>query len=78
MSLRRLRAQITNSASGNFTADVPIPETTFENTETRLEGQDQVLFLRFMRSMLEWLPEKRKTAKELLSDEWLNSPDLIE
>jgi serine/threonine protein kinase len=78
MRPRRLRAQITNSASGNFTVDVPIPETTFENTETRLEGQDQVLFLRFMRSMLEWLPEKRKTAKELLSDEWLNSPDLIE
>lgn len=28
--------------------------------------------------MLGWLPEKRKAAKELLNDEWLNSPDAPE
>ncbi|KAG6812955.1 hypothetical protein H0H93_013564, partial [Arthromyces matolae] len=35
------------------------------------DEQDRDLFLRMMRKMLEWDPEKRHTAKQLLEDEWL-------
>ena len=49
-----------------------IPVTSLEKVETRLEGRDKELFLQFIRSMLRWLPEERKTAKELLDDPWLN------
>lgn len=59
---------------GNWIADeqAKIPETSLEQVETRLEGRDKELFLQFIRSMLKWLPEERKTAKELLDDPWLN------
>ncbi|KAI9843644.1 MAG: hypothetical protein M1837_006226 [Sclerophora amabilis] len=36
-----------------------------------LEGQDKKLFLEFMSKMLQWLPEDRKNARELLEDDWL-------
>lgn len=36
-----------------------------------LEGADKRLFLKFVSKMLQWLPENRKTAKELLEDPWL-------
>ncbi|KAL1963422.1 hypothetical protein VTN77DRAFT_8323 [Rasamsonia byssochlamydoides] len=49
-----------------------IPTTSLEEVETRLEGRDKDLFLQFKRSMLKWLPEERKTARELLDDPWLN------
>ncbi|KAG6848325.1 hypothetical protein H0H93_001183, partial [Arthromyces matolae] len=35
------------------------------------DEEDRDLFLRMMRKMLEWDPEKRHTAKQLLEDEWL-------
>lgn len=37
-----------------------------------LEGKDKELFLDFASHMLQWLPEKRKTAKDLLKHPWLN------
>lgn len=40
---------------------------------TSLEGEEKRLFLDFARKMLQWLPEDRKTAKELLQDTWLLS-----
>ncbi|EFR03858.1 CMGC protein kinase [Nannizzia gypsea CBS 118893] len=50
----------------------PIPENrTMEALETRLEGKEQEMFLRFIRRALTWLPEERATAKELLEDPWL-------
>ncbi|KAG5914186.1 hypothetical protein E4U61_006019 [Claviceps capensis] len=36
-----------------------------------LEGEDRDCFLRFMRKMLQWDPEKRRSAKELAEDEWV-------
>jgi serine/threonine-protein kinase SRPK3 len=33
--------------------------------------EDKVQFLKFVRSMIEWEPEKRKTAMELLEDPWM-------
>ena len=38
-----------------------------------LQDDEKAKFLSFVGGMLEWMPEKRKTAKELLRDEWLNS-----
>lgn len=39
-----------------------------------LEGKDKEEFLNLVQKMLQWLPEKRKSAKELLEDPWLR-PD---
>ncbi|KAL4917872.1 kinase-like domain-containing protein [Aspergillus aurantiobrunneus] len=45
--------------------------TPLEQRETTLEGEDRACFLRFMRKMLQWEPEKRSSAKELAEDEWI-------
>lgn len=37
------------------------------------EGEDKEPFLAFLRKMLQWRPEDRQTAKELLTDPWLNN-----
>ena len=37
-----------------------------------LDGKDKEEFLTFVQKMLQWLPEKRKSAKELLEDPWLS------
>ncbi|KAI9705040.1 MAG: hypothetical protein M1836_006823 [Candelina mexicana] len=41
------------------------------NTITSLSGNEKAEFLDFVKKMLQWQPEKRKTAKELLDDPWL-------
>lgn len=65
---------LTRGNTGNWIADkhAKVPDTSLEEVETRLEGQDKALFLPFIRSMLKWLPEERKTAKELLLGPWVN------
>jgi serine/threonine protein kinase len=37
------------------------------------ESKDEEPFLAFLRKMLQWRPKDRQTAKELLTDPWLNS-----
>jgi hypothetical protein len=37
------------------------------------EDEDEEPFPTFLRKMLQWRPEDRQTAKELLTDPWLNS-----
>ena len=49
-----------------------VPSVALEDIATRLDGSNKILFLHFIRSMLRWLPEERKSAKELLQDPWLN------
>lgn len=45
-----------------------------EERETSLEGKaEREAFLRLMRKMLQWEPEKRSSARELAEDEWLQS-----
>ncbi|KAE8329156.1 kinase-like protein [Aspergillus sergii] len=61
--------------NGNWKSDVKIPEQSLEGRESRLQADDQVLFLRFLRKTMRWLPEERPTAKELLLDEWLRGDD---
>ena len=45
--------------------------TPLEQRETTLEGEDKESFLRMMRRMLQWEPEKRSSAKELAENEWI-------
>lgn len=69
--------QIVDHFLGQWKADVGIPQiTSLEQSETFLEGTNKVMFLNFMRGMLQWRPEERKTAKQLLEDPWLNDQEL--
>lgn len=47
--------------------------TPLEHRENSLEGEDKEMFLRLVRKMLLWEPEKRSSAKELEKDEWLET-----
>jgi len=51
---------------------VQIPLLSLEESEENLEGETKKVFLLFIRSMLKWVPEERKSARELLDDPWLN------
>jgi hypothetical protein len=44
-----------------------------EESEDVLEGESKERFLKFIRLMLRWLPEERKSAAELLKDPWLEN-----
>lgn len=35
-------------------------------------GRDKDMFLDFLAKMLQWVPEERANAAELLEDPWLN------
>ncbi|PIG82234.1 protein kinase domain protein [Aspergillus arachidicola] len=60
-------------SSGGWIAhnEAPIPTVSLETLEKRLNGEEKELFLAFIMSMLKWLPEERKTAKELLEHPFL-------
>ncbi|POR33360.1 Serine/threonine-protein kinase SRPK [Tolypocladium paradoxum] len=51
--------------------DAAVPSVSLRSLEKRLSGQEKELFIQFMRSMLKWLPEECRTAKQLLEDPWL-------
>ncbi|KAJ8114299.1 hypothetical protein OPT61_g3782 [Boeremia exigua] len=46
---------------------------TLESQETNLSGDEQKEFLQFMQCMLQWRPEDRMTAKQLLGHPWLKA-----
>ncbi|KAH8927533.1 kinase-like protein [Atractiella rhizophila] len=56
---------------GNWRGLVPIPKKSFEDVETRFEGECKELFLAFIRKTLKWDPAERPTASELWGDPWL-------
>lgn len=56
---------------GNFIPDTQIQKTSLEKEEENLVREDKSLFLEFLRKMVQWLPEDRKSAKELMDDPWL-------
>ncbi|TDL14150.1 kinase-like protein [Rickenella mellea] len=61
------------SDAGDFCAGILLPErTSLEDRETTLEGEDRACFLRLVRKMLQWEPDKRSSARELVTDEWLS------
>lgn len=58
----------------DYCAGIPIPESLpLEQRETTLKdkGEEREAFLRLMRKMLQWDPEKRSSAKDLIEDEWV-------
>lgn len=58
---------------GQWRGEIPLPSaTSLEESEENLEGSNKEAFLRFMRKMLQWEPERRQTAKQLLQDPWLS------
>lgn len=57
---------------GQWRNEIEIPKNiALGNSEGFLSGQNKEMFLEFLRGMLQWQPEDRKTAKELLRDPWL-------
>ncbi|GMF80974.1 unnamed protein product [Aspergillus oryzae] len=57
--------------SGNWKEVAPIPDVTLKSLAERVKGEDKEGFLRWLRMALQWSPEDRPTALELLYDEWL-------
>ncbi|KAL2060824.1 hypothetical protein VTL71DRAFT_8876 [Oculimacula yallundae] len=61
-------------SKGYFTHPETIPKgVNLDDCITCMSGEEKALFLSFVRKMLQWLPEDRKTAKELREDPWLQS-----
>ncbi|KAJ5736092.1 uncharacterized protein N7483_001217 [Penicillium malachiteum] len=61
------------TSDGKWKQDIEIPAgVSLELSEEFLDGKNKEMFIAFMRGMLQWRPEDRKTAKELLQDPWLN------
>lgn len=61
----------TNSVQDEFRNSELIPSRSLEDTAPFFEEQDREAFLSFVRQMLTWLPEKRKTARELMDHPFL-------
>lgn len=57
---------------GNFFYNDLIPARKLEDAVPSLEASDKEAFLSFIKQMLTWLPEKRKTARELMEHPFLN------
>ncbi|RMZ83123.1 hypothetical protein DV738_g1264, partial [Chaetothyriales sp. CBS 135597] len=59
--------------SGNWKLQeaAPIPNITLESLAEKVQGKDTAGFLRWLRMALQWNPEDRPTALELLYDEWM-------
>ncbi|KAL4894936.1 kinase-like domain-containing protein [Aspergillus ambiguus] len=58
-------------AEDEFIYNGLIPSRRLEDTTPFLEQEDREAFLSFVRQMLDWLPEKRKTAHELMDHRFL-------
>ena len=56
---------------GKFCYNEFIPSRSLEDTIPFLEENERDSFLSFVRDMLTWLPEKRKTARELMDHPFL-------
>lgn len=53
--------------------DDTFEDTTLEDEEAELDGEEKTAFLAFIRRMLRWLPEGRLPVRELLEDPWLRA-----
>ena len=51
------------------------PRRGLSDTVTTIGGEEKEELLRFASRMLQWLPESRATAQELLDDPWMRSLD---
>lgn len=73
LALNALYKGLQDNVAGKWKQDIEIPTgVSLEMSEEYLEGRNKEMFIAFMRGMLQWRPEDRKTAKDLLQDPWLN------
>jgi serine/threonine-protein kinase SRPK3 len=63
----------TDSSLGNWRRLAEIPQHRLEDSEANLEGENKKMFMQFMRKMLQWEPEDRQSAVELMTDPWLSN-----
>jgi serine/threonine-protein kinase SRPK3 len=56
---------------GTLKQSFEVPDFSLEKSAIRLDGDNKALFLDFVRKMLDWVPERRHTAKQLLAYSWL-------
>ncbi|KAL5356942.1 kinase-like domain-containing protein [Aspergillus floccosus] len=70
---RSIRSPLVFTDDGNWKGDPPLPPIALEGCEAKLQGSLKVAFLRFLRSILTWVPDERKSARELLQDPWLKA-----
>ncbi|KAI9748418.1 MAG: hypothetical protein M4579_007232, partial [Chaenotheca gracillima] len=65
-----------NYRSGEFLYKDLIPSSKCleESVPSIQDAEEKSQFLKFVKGMLRWVPEERKTASELLEDPWLARP----
>ena len=67
------RATLFANPAGQWRGGIPVPDrTSLEESEEYLKGSNKEAFLRFVRKMVQWRPEDRQTADQLLEDDWLS------
>ncbi|GFN16452.1 kinase-like protein [Aspergillus tubingensis] len=60
--------------TGEFTGPtVDSSRFDFEQSLSKIRGQDKRMFIEFIRRMINWDPQERSTARELLQDPWLHT-----
>ena len=71
-SLPKYLMKLTEVLLGNWIAKISIPQgLTLERSEENLDGKKKEEFLQFVKCMLQWRPEDRWTAKQLLEHPWM-------
>lgn len=70
-NLNKAQLDVTDSFPDEFLHNELIPNRSLEDMTTFLEEKDRQAFLSFVRDMLAWLPEDRKTARELMDHPFL-------
>ncbi|OAT06883.1 CMGC/SRPK protein kinase [Blastomyces gilchristii SLH14081] len=58
---------------GAWKGAIDIPAISLEMLERNLSDSNKDMLIQFVRKMLQWNPEARQSAKELLDDPWLRS-----
>jgi serine/threonine-protein kinase SRPK3 len=59
------------NTDGTLKDSFEVPDVSLEMLATRLDGENKAQFLDFVRKMLDWMPERRHTAEQLLEHPWL-------
>ena len=75
LSMNRKRWLLTTYAilGDLYAKDLVGEHISLEQRENSLEGEEKEMFLRLVRKMLQWEPEKRSSAMELEQDEWMQA-----